>query len=66
MKTFYVCGYMRNGDGILRKGGKRHVLSIAHTKEDAFSERLRIQKIHGTKYDYRIFDGRWQEVKEKQ
>lgn len=66
MKTFYVCGYLRNkSSGIIRKGAIRHVLAVAHSPDEAMKE-CEIQKERfGEKYDYRIFDGAWKEIERK-
>ena len=63
MMTFYICGYTRNQDGTIRKNAKRKVLDIAHTVEEA-KERVNIVRSkYMNKYDVRIYDGRWSEIK---
>lgn len=63
MRTFYICGYPRNQDGTIRKNAKRKVLDIAHTEEEA-KERVGVaMRKCMNKYDIRIFDGRWNEIK---
>lgn len=63
MLTFYICGYPRNQDGTVRKNAKRKVLDIAHTKEEAF-ERVEVaRKQYQNRFDLRVFDGLWKEIK---
>lgn len=65
MRTYYVCGYIRNkGDGTIRKNSKRHVMSVAHSPDEAEKERRLLIAKHGTTYDFRIFDGTWKELEE--
>lgn len=62
MLTYYICGYLRNKDGPIRKNANRAVLAIAHSKEEAAKElQFQVEK-YGVKYDYRIFNGLWKEV----
>lgn len=64
MLTFYICGYPRNQNGEIRKNAKRKILDIAHSKEEAAERVLVCRKTYQNKYDLRIFDGGWKEIKE--
>lgn len=67
MLTFYICGYLRNKkDGIIRKNANRHVLAVAHSPDEIERELKIALSKYGTKYDYRIFDGRWNEYQRKE
>ena len=67
MLTFYICGYLRNkGDGIIRKNANRHVLAVAHSPDEIERELNIVLSKYGTKYDYRVFDGRWKEYHGKE
>lgn len=62
MKTYYICGYLRNADGTVRKDAKRHVLAIAHSP-DEIKKKLKLETFkYGIKYDIRVFDGQWKEI----
>lgn len=63
MMTFYICGYPRNQDGTIRKNAKRKVLDIAHTVEEAKERVSIVGAKYMNKYDVRIYDGRWNEIK---
>lgn len=63
MMTFYICGYPRNQDGTIRKNAKRKVLDIAHTVEEARERVNIVRSKYMNKYDVRIYDGHWSEIK---
>lgn len=63
MLIFYICGYPRNQDGTIRKNGRRKILDIAHSVEEARDRVIVSKEKFLNRYDIRIYDGRWNEIK---